>query len=304
MCFANIVHVMKYNDFIQIDIQSFVSVNHGWFNSIISIHKEILPNTGHSSRSTIQFIQLSKSVCNMLLLAERHLSFGIFPARSEYNLRIWSNILYIRIRTLHFILFICSNVANAEHFEDDYQFRKIHWRKYGYSSVLHKHFWISFVVILFVTGPHAKSTYNDLIVKIEKMCDFMYFVLVDVSLVGFLLPALLITLINYYVYDLNEESYILPAPTMYTRLTTWNHLLNEMIVTFLQSFHKVSIPYPFWILDRHYGHGVRRFLYNTFEHLNHNIFCCFNLDIWVISQRYCIRFVSVEWWRNIKCREE
>lgn len=72
-----------------------------------------------------------------------------------------------------------------------------------------------------MTGPHAKSIYGKLNAEIEQMSDLIYDVLVNVSLVGFLLPALLITVIGYYVYDLNEESYIFPTPTptMYTSLT-------------------------------------------------------------------------------------
>lgn len=219
MSFVNVVQLMKHNAFNQIDIQSFFRANHGWSNSFISIHKKVLPNTGHLSGFTIKFIQLSKSGCNIFLLAKCHFILDIFPARSEYYLRIWGNILYVHFRNLRFILFICSNVANAEYFKYDYQFRKIHWRKYASSSEWHIQFWITFAVISFMTGVHAKSIYSELNLKIEKMCDFIYFALVDVSLVGFLLPALLITLINYYVYDLNEESYLLPSPTMYTRVT-------------------------------------------------------------------------------------
>lgn len=73
----------------------------------------------------------------------------------------------------------------------------------------------------FMTGAHSKSIYGKLNEEIEKMCDFIYIGLVDVSLVGLILPSLLTTLINYYVYDLNTESYTLPAgSSMYTHLTT------------------------------------------------------------------------------------
>lgn len=72
-----------------------------------------------------------------------------------------------------------------------------------------------------MTGAHSKSIYGKLNEEIEKMCDFIYIGLVDVSLVGLILPSLLTTLINYYVYDLNTESYTLPAgSSMYTHLTT------------------------------------------------------------------------------------
>lgn len=51
--------------------------------------------------------------------------------------------------------------------------------------------------------------------KIERMSKLVYSIFVEASLVGLVIPPLLITLVNYFVYDLSEESYFLPTPVMY-----------------------------------------------------------------------------------------
>lgn len=43
----------------------------------------------------------------------------------------------------------------------------------------------------------------------------MYFIMAKMSVVGTVLPALMLTLVNYFVYDLRDESYFLPFPVMY-----------------------------------------------------------------------------------------
>lgn len=107
----------------------FVSANHGWFSSVVSIHTEILPHFGHSQRSAIKLIQLSKSVCHIMLRTKWRLSFGVSSVQSKHCLRIWRSRLFIHFTIMHFIHFVCSNVANAERFKIDCEFRRIHWKK-------------------------------------------------------------------------------------------------------------------------------------------------------------------------------
>lgn len=67
--------------------------------------------------------------------------------------------------------------------------------------------------LIFSVGDHTKAIYDILNVKIEKMCSVMYFVFVDGSLVGLLLPAFLKTIVNF-LHGLKEKSFILPIPVM------------------------------------------------------------------------------------------
>lgn len=57
--------------------------------------------------------------------------------------------------------------------------------------------------------------YLELNEKIERMSKVVYSIFVEASVVGLLLPPLLITLVNYFIYDLKSESFALPTPVMY-----------------------------------------------------------------------------------------
>lgn len=60
--------------------------------------------------------------------------------------------------------------------------------------------------------------------KVERISRLVYTIFVEASMAGLLIPPLLITLVNYFVYDLNEESYFLPTPVMYVVEPRWSHL--------------------------------------------------------------------------------
>ena len=56
--------------------------------------------------------------------------------------------------------------------------------------------------------------YGKLIEKIERITMINEFTLTKLSVVAAILPSALITLVNYFVYDLRDESYQLPFPVM------------------------------------------------------------------------------------------
>ena len=58
------------------------------------------------------------------------------------------------------------------------------------------------------------NNYIEIDKKIERMSELIYFVLIKICLLGAMLPALLMTTVNYFVYNLGEESFYLPAPVM------------------------------------------------------------------------------------------
>lgn len=49
---------------------------------------------------------------------------------------------------------------------------------------------------------------------IEKVCEIIYLIMTKLSVAGTILPPLLLTAVNYFVYDLHDESYFLPFPVM------------------------------------------------------------------------------------------
>lgn len=63
----------------------------------------------------------------------------------------------------------------------------------------------------------SKSTisYSKLIKNIELLSELIYLALVKVTIPCNMIPALLLSLFNYYVLDMDEASFYLPFPTMY-----------------------------------------------------------------------------------------
>lgn len=57
--------------------------------------------------------------------------------------------------------------------------------------------------------------YREMDAKIERMSKLFYTAYVTITPVVVVLPAILITLVNYYIYDLGDESFYLPFRTVY-----------------------------------------------------------------------------------------
>ena len=71
------------------------------------------------------------------------------------------------------------------------------------------------------SDPIAKAKYSEMSAKIERISQFYYFFLVKFSIPCTLFPSLVITIINYYVYDLGDEAFFLPSPIVYVFWINW-----------------------------------------------------------------------------------
>lgn len=69
----------------------------------------------------------------------------------------------------------------------------------------------------FIGCQHAnlKSSYAELSEKIERMSKLLYFIQTKISVPANMLPPLLMTVVNYYILDMHDESFLLPFPSMY-----------------------------------------------------------------------------------------
>lgn len=56
--------------------------------------------------------------------------------------------------------------------------------------------------------------YIELIEKIERLTQLIYIGVVKLTIPGVIIPALSLTLINLFVYDLGDDSFFLPFPVM------------------------------------------------------------------------------------------
>lgn len=73
-------------------------------------------------------------------------------------------------------------------------------------------------LIVFTTGASNNlvltNKYDGINAKIEWLSKWMHIFVVNVVIPAAVLPAFVATCINYFVYDLGEESYLLPSPAM------------------------------------------------------------------------------------------
>lgn len=75
-----------------------------------------------------------------------------------------------------------------------------------------------YISILNQTGaynPDSRSMYHSLTEKIERVFRFMDIFIVKICFVGVVAPPLIRTSVNYFVYDMRDESFYMPLPTMY-----------------------------------------------------------------------------------------
>lgn len=75
--------------------------------------------------------------------------------------------------------------------------------------------WANYFLILESINPVSHAAYVKLNAKIEFLSEIMYLLTVRLSMPGTSLPALLITLVNYFINDLGEESFYLPFLVVY-----------------------------------------------------------------------------------------
>lgn len=77
-------------------------------------------------------------------------------------------------------------------------------------------------------NPMASFKYCNLNNKIERFSEVFHFVLVKCTTAGIVLPAILVTMINYFIYDLGDDAYFLPFPIVFV----------QKIYLFDKNFHR------------------------------------------------------------------
>lgn len=53
--------------------------------------------------------------------------------------------------------------------------------------------------------------------KIELISEVVQFIATKLTVAAVALPPLILTVFNYFLYDLKDESYVLPFPVMYVQ---------------------------------------------------------------------------------------
>lgn len=60
----------------------------------------------------------------------------------------------------------------------------------------------------------SKTMYSKVNEKIERVSEIVYFVLVKLNVLACILPPLITTMVNYYIFDLGDVSFQLMSPVM------------------------------------------------------------------------------------------
>lgn len=168
------------------------------------------------------------------------------------------------------------------------------------------------VFILFL-GANVRKKYIKLNAKIEFTNRIIHFGLVRITVLGVVLPAFFVTIVNYFYYDLGSDSFYLPFPVMWVpfhcvildflghaTVISWHHSWFLILVYIFCNGKKVTIRLAYtvgifncfsfangWIILYHL-HGISHFM------LCHRIilaFCGF-------YERYC------KWIACFKCQNQ
>lgn len=84
------------------------------------------------------------------------------------------------------------------------------------------------MLCVILIGIHSRIMYNEMNEKIERISKLVYSIFVEASIAGLVVPPLLITLVNYFIYDLKEDSYFLPTPVLYA-IDTHINMVNQFM---------------------------------------------------------------------------
>lgn len=71
------------------------------------------------------------------------------------------------------------------------------------------------MIVVGSSNPISKAIYNKMDAKIHRLVKLFYTVYVKLTLLLILIPPVLVTVVNYYIYDLGDESFYLPFRTVY-----------------------------------------------------------------------------------------
>lgn len=77
------------------------------------------------------------------------------------------------------------------------------------------------------TSYSRAEIYNELNKKIEHFTKWAYINIVYFGTAGSMIPPILLSFMNYYIYDLKDESFELVTPIMYVKMISF--LLNKNI---------------------------------------------------------------------------
>lgn len=74
-----------------------------------------------------------------------------------------------------------------------------------------------------LSDPNPKTIYLEMDEKMDRMANWTYFILAKLTFPIFVSSNLLLTVVNYFVLDMGDDSYFLPSPILYALLYIVNY---------------------------------------------------------------------------------
>lgn len=113
----------------------------------------------------------------------------------------------------------------------------------------HKKYWFFLILFFFLNigclTSNVQATYVALNEKIERMCEFFDIFLTKLTLAGYAPSTVLLTLINYFVFDFGADSFYLPTPMLYV-FVYWESSLCIRSILFWVPSNTVEFPLGSW----------------------------------------------------------
>lgn len=151
--------------------------------------------------------------------------------------------------------------------------------------------------------------YDKTIENIESISRAIRFALVEMTAVGCYLPSVLVTLVNYFVFNLGDESYFLSAPIMWvpnSRFPFKCHISSKKSQQFLSVLLfqvAIQLEDTDWILFRNDSWTDRVIVYFVVLCATILLYCQFCLDNYRIWQANYRTRAPVEWNVSIRNRK-
>lgn len=126
--------------------------------------------------------------------------------------------------------------------------------------------------------------YKKLNEKIEKFCKRTYIALIQLTTAGSVLPSVLLSTVNYLIYDLKEESFQLPTNNMYAnqmKITNYSKEKSIFLLTLLQV--SIQLEDTVWLFNSYCNSISVYFLNAHRSHIDVMLFGGFMLAI----HRFC-----------------
>lgn len=136
----------------------------------------------------------------------------------------------------------------------------------------------------------SQKMYVKLNEHIEYGSEILYLIMVKISAPGCVVPHLLLTIVNYFIFDLDDESYVLPFPVMY---------VPRQQFIFFHAWHWLTVKDKFRLFSRLPFNWTTPFGYLV----AYSILC-----VTVFCSYYCTYLVTCFLigicWLSIKCVED